>query len=372
MAETFITPTDVERRRRPVDNQEKIEPRKEEKYYNRGNQVKIIYESEGRFSIPSELYFTDYDIEDVNNISLSRQEDLIETLVHVLNKNKNQDSDCNIGDMLIEEMFETLIGIKMQFSSKDHPHKWMCECQDNIDDENRVINETIIDLSTLKYITIEEGDQLLRKYYRERIEGLSPEAQKEFLKSYGDKETVDSVLSKIKISEPFRYIIQGKEYQFNFIRVGDVYKAQKIVREKYMPKIKAIQNRKDIPGTPLAESKSKKQDEIEKIQEEIAKNIVLYARAMALYKYEGKVLSDQEKVNIYKKIPREDMFDLLDFLENVKFGIQDEREFTCPICGKVDKRLLQRELNPIELLPLDLRTKNTARRTAQLNIYFGV
>ena len=72
----ILSPTEVQKRRerKPA---EIIQEQSKEKFFNRGGQVAINYETMGRFSIPATLYFKDFSVEDENNLLLTRQEDYI-------------------------------------------------------------------------------------------------------------------------------------------------------------------------------------------------------------------------------------------------------------------------------------------------------
>jgi hypothetical protein len=351
------------------------------KYISRAGTIDIHYETNNRFSIPSSLYFRDYTIEDVNNLTLSRQEDLLENLLVILNNAVNEDANCKIEDMLMEEFLETLVGIKMQFNIHLHQHPWVCDCQNGVTGKDQVVNQTEIDLKTIKYKSIEEADEYIRSMYKPTFEVMSKEDFKKYLVlKYGndpmvdvDNWTIEQELEKIQVKEPI--IIDGKDgksYTFRFMRVKDVIEAQKKASQKYAGKIKQVNSKQPLHGMGLADQKALKEKEIEELQYQQAKDTILYARAFTLEAVDGRKLKEEEKFNIYKNIPRSVLFDFINFMDEIKFGIQDERDFTCPLCGTVKQRSLQLSINPYELLPLDLATKGKQRQFAGINVRFGV
>ncbi len=97
-----------------------------------------------------------------------------------------------------------------------------------------------------------------------------------------------------------------------------------------------------------------------------------YFILLTLIKMDDKELSDNEKIEIYSGLSRAILMRLTNFVDDIKFGIQDERDFQCSFCGKVDRRLLQQNLSPFELLPFDSTTKGEHKKSTGLDIYFGV
>ena len=80
------------------------------KYHNRGGQLRINFESSGRFSTPQTLFLNDYTGDDISNISMCRPDDLLETLIEIIN-GCIVNSEAKSQDMTLEEFFETLVGM---------------------------------------------------------------------------------------------------------------------------------------------------------------------------------------------------------------------------------------------------------------------
>lgn len=377
----LLTPDEV-KKRRERKQETKIEQEKKEdtKFYNRGGTVAVNFESQGRFSIPETLFFKDYSVEDVNNLTLSRQEDILENILSIMEHLKNEDAKCKIADMTIEEFLESLIGIKKQFNTTQHVHRWICNnCQSDVDEEDRVVNETVIDLNNIQYKSIEEADEILREYYKKQFEMATDEDWKNYLFTRYkndpiiniDEYTRDEEVSKIKIKEPISINPDGHIYEFRLTRIGDVVEAQKIAAKKYGGKIKNVQNRKEA-NSPLAQLKEKKKEEIDDLKYEQGKYTLLVAKALSLISVDGKELNNEEKIATYSKLSRNTYLEINDFINQFKFGICHEQEFTCSVCGKVDKRWLRQELNPLDLLPLDTDTTRNSRKSSAINICVGL
>ena len=385
----LINPNDMQKRRRQViidtePTDEELVKRLERtgnKIYNHGGRVVVEYETMGRFDIDPVLHFRDFTVSDINDITLSRNEDLLKNLVSILNKCKNEDSECDVGDMVLEEFLETLIGVKMEFNSVKHDHPWLCECQQMLEPDAQTINTTSIDLSTLNYRSIEEADAELREFYKPLFDELTDEQFKDFLAiKYKDQSDIDidsitkeDELKNLKLTEPIGFKDEeGNIYSFRLTRVKDLLDAQKMVQYKYSGKIKAIKNRTAPQNAVMLDFKAKKDDELEEAQYQQAKDLILYAKAFTLMKYNGKDLSKEEAVGTYKKMPRSILYKVTNFFDTSKFGVIDERELACPLCGESSRRLLRQEFNPFEFLPLDLNSTPKTKTVTGLDIFVGI
>mgnify|MGYP001328478228 CR=1 FL=1 len=384
----LLNPQDIQKRRRIIVDQteedteiiKEIE-RSENKYSNVGGKAVIELETMGRFGIPSVVYFSDFSTQDINDLALSRQEDLLKTLTTILSRCKSDNDKFNIEDMLLEDILEVLIGIKIEFNTTIHEHPWICDCQRGIESSAQIINRTEIDLKTLQYKSIKEADEDMRNYYADIFKQLTPEQFQDYLKIKYKNEpetdiskiTVESEISSLKIIEPFGFRDEeGNIYSFRFTRLKDLLDAHKMVQYKYSSKIKAIKNKQAPANSNLADFKNQKESEIEEIQYQQAKDLILYSKAFTLVKYNGKNLSKEEAIGLYKKIPRSLLFRINNFFDQIKFGVNDEREMVCSACGETSRRLLRQEFNPFEFLPLDTDTVNPKTSVAGPNIFIGV
>lgn len=379
----LITPEELQKLRKQRKSIDPIIEQKFEKYSQRGDQVEIHYESKGRFSTPETLYFSDFKIEDVNNLTISKQEDILENVLVILNKRKNQETEFDVAMMTTEEFMETLVAIKLQFNTKFHTHHWQCKCQNDIDNESdRKTNETIVDLSNLQYRSIDEADKIFKQKFEEEFHKLTKEQFNEYLlRKYQnspidiDSWSIEKELQTVQVQEPFYYRDSATEniYGFRFNRIGDIVEAQKYIKKKYSGQIATIQKRPLPHGVPLVEAKQQKDTEIEDLKTKEAREVLLIARSFALITHNGKSIENiNERFELYKNLSRETMFNLNDFLKKIEYGIYQEIDLVCPLCGETEKRLLQREFNPIELLPFDVDPQGKQGKSIGLDIYFGV
>lgn len=355
------------------------------KFRKKGNTVEINFESEGRFSAPDTMWFEDYNVEHVQQLTTIEVEDILETLTAILEEIKNKDCNCSIGDFTASEFLEALIGINYKFSSPYIKHYWMCSCQQDKPEEEQKLNEMQIEVSSLKYKSIKEADEVFKTKFKELFDNLSDKEFIEFLKEkYASQPlenydiwTREQELETIKIKEPVYYRSKnnGNLYGFDLIRIRHVVQAQREVNKKYRPKIKAILNRQNTTNIPLPDFKVEKEHELKKIEREKSKDLLLYSQAYTMTSINGeRGINNGEKLKQYSKLKREEYFDLGEFLNAIEYGICDERDFVCPICGKIERRQLQREINPIELLPLNANTKTVddKKGAGRPNIYFGI
>lgn len=391
MSDHIINPKDMEERRKkrgsrkPENKEEKIEQaiKTNEKFKNRGGLVQIHYESHGRFSIPETLYIKDYSIQDINDLALSKTEDILPNLLAILNTLINEDAECDVSDMTLEEFFETLVGMKQELNTPFHIHRWICECQHNLPENEQTIHNHEIDLTQINFKSIEENDKDIKEMILTHLNEMDDKEFKEFLiQRYKDNplDDIDSWTREQeaetqKIKEPFYYIHpdSGDIYGFKLTRIGDVVKGQKLAEKEFKGKIAQVERKPHPQGKPLAEFKEEKKNELENLTYEQSKKSVFYAKALSLISFNDEVIEDEyERIRIYKQLTRGNMFDLMDFLSYINFGIDHELELYCPLCEKTERRSLQQELNPIELLPLDNDSKHRHKKSGNLKIYFAV
>jgi hypothetical protein len=83
------------------------------------------------------------------------------------------------------------------------------------------------------------------------------------------------------------------------------------------------------------------------------------------------IKTSEEKIEIYKGLNKDILFDLEEFMEKVDFGIFYEFEAFCPECGTKSKRLLQHEIIPYELLPAKTDSDKRKAEHHRRFIYFG-
>lgn len=387
----LINPEDLKRRRQQkvIENVESekaaiIETKDQfNKVANRGGQVTVNYETEGRFDMPKTLYFKDFTVSHVSDLTLSSQENLLENLVSIIQQIKNEDAEISVEDMLWEEFLETLIGIKMEFNTPIHMHPWVCDCQSGIPIDAQKINESAIDLRTIKYKSISEVDEEMKIYLKGKFDEMSEEDFVHYLKrKYNEdpnivyqknEDTINKEIQKVQVKEPITLFDDNwNSYSFRFTRIKDLMNAQKLVDNKYSGKIRAVKNRQIIGNESLLDARSHKEKEINDIKTQQAKDIMIYSKAFSLVKYNGKDLTPDEAIKYYKDASRSIFMQMSEVIDKLHFGIYDERELVCPLCGETSKRLLRKELNPFELLPLDLDTERDQRKHSKSIVYFGI
>lgn len=339
-----------------------------------GGKCAIELESSGRFSVPYLVYFGDYDVDDVGNVALSREEDILQNIVNALNKQKAGDWD--VEEMTLEEFYESLVSIKYRFASKIHNHRWMCDCQSKYPENQRKLSEMEVDLSTIRYIAIEESEEKIRENYKLQLENIDDTQFSALLmRRYGEvKLTREQEIERLKLKEPIMVTDDDKSYIFRLVRVKDMLKAMELSQKKFNWKIR--QRRND----PIAhnannqdELMARKDEEILKLEHEKAKFTIKAMKAMTLLSFNGNEISDlEDKLSIFGAMSKTALFKFGKFMENAKFGIHDERDFTCNFCQKTEKRLLQRAISPIELFPTDDTDKSGSGRISQFDPGFDV
>lgn len=385
----ILKPDEVARRRSESVARKQVQEIESEEIepVNTAGLVKIVYESQGRFGTPTVLYFDDYNATHINNIELSTQDNLLENLIVIFNELKKNEPDFDVKNMTAEDLLETLIAIKQQFEGNTHIHYWVCGCQSDKSDKDRIVNEYSMELSTLQYKSMTQIDEEMKLYLKERFDDLTDEEFKTYLlKKYKndplddiDNYTREEEISKVVVKEPFHIIADNDVYTIRYPRLEDVLKAKKFADRLYAPKIKSIENRKEA-NVELHKLKEKKQAEIETLKEEQARTLVLYAKSMMLISKNNKVLSDAEKYEEFKSnLKRKSIRNIEALFDNIQFGLSTEIELICPICGESEKRLLRDSIDPRQLLPLSYKQSNKGNASegkskfnSGFDIYFGI
>jgi hypothetical protein len=347
---------------------------------NKGSQVLITLESGGRFGSPETLSLHDYTNQQINDIILSRQDDMFETLVSVIN-DLCTTPNFKAEELTISELMEVLMSLKIQFNKEGcekHPVRWSCSCQkDSLDP---VLSEAFIDLSTVQLQNITALDEALRENQRGYIMGM-PDSEFEAvcIAKYGKVLSRDDFIGRIRIEEPFKIRDEdGTEYGFSFIKIKHLLSSYKMAKQKYMPKIQAVKRRTkaNVSGAQL---EYEKREDIEKLNIEMGRYAVLLSQANSLVSNNGKEITDiHEKVKIFQSIPRRVIARVDDFLSFVNYGIVDKRDLTCNLCGKSDGRWLQQVSNPLDFIPLSgtdessnkLRSPDEFRNAKSISVYF--
>jgi hypothetical protein len=361
----LITPEEALRRRMESlqsaasENAPTVKPEQEEmdldKFINHGDTVKINYESMGRFSIPKTLYFKGYSVNDISDLAVSKEEDILETMVAILN-NLCTDKTVKVENMLMEEFYETLIALKATFNSRIHKHRWMHKCQDKEPQEDRKFSSSDVDLATLNYDSILKAEEKLKEYYGKKFSLMKPEEWSNYVLSKykgASTPTKDEEADGVKIKEPITLVVNGDELEFQFPRIGDVVRGLKLAFRDFNGKVSRLKAKQQPHGMTLEEWKEYKDEELEKYEKEKQKTAILASRAMSLVKKNGEDLEYLDRLAIFKSLPVNVMESLTNFFDSVRFGVQDERELPCDLCGSMEKRSLHRELSPIELLPIE-------------------
>jgi len=358
-----------------------------DKYINKGQTVKITLESAGRFGSPKELWFKDYTTKHINDLVTVNENDLLETIISILQECLVEPKDFKIENCTNEDLFEIMMAMKMSFDSTVLKYRWYHKCQDSKPTEkDKQVSEYLIDLTQAEYKPIEVLDEELKVFYKDMFSKLSLEQKQNYLENkYGINTdmTIEKALDDIKVQDPF-YIpsINDEIMIFEYMKIKHMIQASKFANDEFNGKIRYIQSKK-YKASSIEESKAIKEGEIEKIKKEKARAIIGYAQALCLVGVkdkttgvETKIEGSSNKIETYSNLPKNVMFGFINALEKIKFGVTYDVEIECDLCEEDNKerRLLQRDISFIELLPFtDNSTDSTTRKpqkSTHLSFYF--
>jgi len=359
LKETSVTIPDEVITEFKSDSEYKI-PDDVDKFEVADDRVRIPFETRGRFQTPAVLKFQDYSTRDISNLVMSKGETLIETLIAIITE-KADDPNFKAENMLIEEFYEVLIGLKAQFAEdgRSYSYQWLCKCQDPVDDADKIFSKVQIDLSRLKYTSIEEAEEKIRIELHAELSKYTEEQYKSYLRiKYKDEEfrSIDQVVKEFRIQEPM-YLLVGKTlYELRFSRIGDLARSLKISSSKFNAKIRAVRARQPKHGVPGNITQAEKEEEISKLEEEKEKDTVLLSQALCLVRKDGIELNYEQRIQEFGNIPKNIFGKYADYRSKMRFGLQDERDVECNLCGRVEKRSLHRDLTFVSLLPFQSNT----------------
>lgn len=320
--------------------------------------LRIDLESQGRFSLPETLYFDAYTFEDVNQLSLSNEDDLLANLVEVLRR-RQVGTNVDIREATLEEFLSILADMKAQYNTEKHPHFWFCDCQDHLPDNQRNYSQKEINLKTLKRRTIMEVEEILRGDMKKRFEAMGEEAWKSYLEmkypnGIPEDATRETEIKKVRYKEPIKFKgLNGKVYEFRLTRVKDLIFGFNVANRQYAHKIRRARNAYK-PNVSKEELQEWRNNEVKALESERAKKALIYTRAESLVSVNGKVLKNEdERIAEMQSVDSQSVIEYSKYLKYLNFGIHDERQLDCNLCGKPERGYLHQRISPLELLPID-------------------
>ena len=355
-------------------------PREEIRARDNTRAIEIHYETEGRFNTPAIGYVEDFNVEGLNSLASATEDNLIETLVAIINKQLYD--GVRAEEMLQEEFMETLYAIKQKDPNiKVHKHYWIHRCPNREQGQEPELSTTEIPIrgeGSLNTRSIKQAEEELRKIAKQSFDLMSADEFQLYLQGKYGKDVIitkEEEVKRISIREPFKVRDGDTIFTFRFSRMKDSIKAQREGNQRFSGKIRAIKSRQ-IHGANASTLKQIKEDELKKVLSEKQQFVAIYAKAQTLLTKDGKPLSDEQKHTEYKKLSREALQELAKYLQVVSFGLVDERTLLCEHCGNTERRSLHRDFHPIEFIPVEERNSKLDPRSklgvhSKVGVYFG-
>lgn len=342
-------------------------------YKDYSGTVKIVFESGGRFGNPEVIYVRDYKASHINSLVTTKEEKLLETLVHCLNECVVDPPNFRVENLTDKEFFELMLGMKMSFDVRELEYYFYHSCQDHLPEKDRKTSVDVIPLDNIKMVSIEEADDRLRNNIKERLYSLNEDEYRFYLESKYGKDCIfiskEEELNKIKVKEPI--IIRDYDdtlYEFRFVRIRDLIEANNIVSKEYDTKIR-IEKSKPINKKNELESAISRDIAIDDLNRKKAERFIDLIRTMCLVaKVQGnsRIVFNtlEEKIKESEKMSRRVYLNYMNAVSMVEYGVNHEFEYTCNLCdsGEVLRGFLQRDVSPINLLPVSVYTNDSTKR----------
>jgi len=339
--------------------------------------LRILYATKGRFSIPDTIRWRDYNVKEITNLSMVNEDTFLDVLVDVLNEMNYE--NVNVDDMILWELYQTLIELKKNFISTNHTHYWFCTCQN--DKENKQPSQYDIDLDIVKYKYIEEYDEEIRKEWKHTLEYLTEEEKKEILNGKSEEEFIN----QLSLKEPMKFNFEnGIKIVANFVRVKDLKEAILESLKRYKPKIASIESQmykysKSGNVNKLLELKKQKED----LDKERSLFVMLYSRAKSIIDvklpdedFNYSELDIDKKIEILEMIPRNILFYVGNYIDGITFFQDIEVEVECNQCGKKNTKKFPADFTLLEFLPYsrdeDIPPENRPKIHRNVKVLFGV
>jgi hypothetical protein len=227
-----------------------------------------------------------------------------------------------------------------------------------------------IDLKEIKFRSILEAEDVLRKQLNDILVSLSPEEYKNYvIKKYGKDIgiLIEDEVKNFKIKEPLGFRdAKGNFVQTKLVRVEDLIFGYQVATRMYRGKINKVRNmyKANMNKDQLEEFKS---EEIKFLEFEKSKKALLYTRARTLVSLNGKPFaSDEEKIKYFLTLDLDTLNKYTEFLDIFAFGIYHEIETLCEFCGKTERGYLQQFINPMEFIPLENNKRDNANRKTRV------
>jgi hypothetical protein len=355
-------------------------------YLNYGSTVKVEFESSGRFGNPAILVLKDYSARHIHDLVTSKEEDIFETLVGILNQCVVEPAGFDVGNLTNDEFLEVMIGMKLAFDNSTYTHRWIHNidnCQGKVSEyDEKKISEFQIDLSQVKMTSIEESDDKIKEFYRSKLQEFSEEQFKAYLMTKYNREmesTIDEEIDKVKIQEPF--LIKGYDcdYEFNLIRVKDLLLAHKMASREINHKIRVEKNKPIKQDQNRDANIQEKEDRLDKLNREKGQKILSYAQAFSLrfVRRNGNRIpldTPDQKIKEYNNMPRAVVINYLKAIETIEYGVNHEVDMVCEHCNGTERGYLQRIITPLDLIPLsndkNNSTSRNVRQSSGFDFYF--
>jgi len=285
----------------------------------------IKLSSLGKLSVPHVLHFRDYSVDDAMKIGLTTDDNILETLVGILNGMIYEEFDCN--NLHESELEEIMLNIFANFWGvmlRDYPFPFTNEEYNALPEETK------------------------EKY------------KKNFPKVDISLKKLSNKLIPDQFKEPFKISNDKVEVKFMLPRVGHIFIATDYCEKKYMKEeqlFHKIAEAVKYNNNTEDESKHKPIDSAELV--EYSKYLKIRMedylncqRSFTIVKYGDKDLKDvsiEERIGFYKKISFQMWSIVAKVFEDMSFGIDHDIEVISPIDKKPTIRRFS--FRPLDFVP---------------------
>lgn len=286
----------------------------------------IKFSSMGKLSIPSILHVRNFNMDEAIELSLTDENNILETTMAVLNSMIYENIDPQY--LHEEELKEIMLNIFANFWGSTLENYFYPYEEEELTDPN--------------------GDKTL-------IEKIKKADGDFYPKVSIDVENIKTIPIRDKFKEPIIIKKDGQTVHFRLTRIKDIIEAKEYINKRY---IKADQKFSDV----INKIRKKKEHEIsperieeyKKLQKQKMKDIAKVVEASTIIKFNSKTYQKlSEKITAVSKIPIGFWKKFSDITSDLKFGLNENVKVISPIIKKeVTRRFQFRFMDFIESLEL--------------------
>ena len=299
--------------------------------------VRIDFESRGRWGNPEHLYLKDFTAGHLNAIVTSRPEEILEVICKCLQDCVADPTDFDITELTLDEWYEAMLGMKVQFDSPVFEYEWQCECQEG--EDNPKTSMMMLNLSEVGTRSIEDVDEETREALKTYMQSLDGDAGDEWARKRWPDGDYEKGINEFIVEEPFWFGYGEVMYGYCLPRIRDIIRSFQYSARVYDNQIQKIKKNKAI------------KEDLERKKAGLA---LEYSQALCLTKKRvGDKIEDvkeKDRLAIHRSLPSSLLTKLLKTYHAMSCGVNHSFDRKCEHCKTTERRWLRQDVSVFDFL----------------------